>query len=456
MKKNNSILKALGILFLIFVALSWIIPAGYFSNGEYVKDAISPIGLFDIILYPLAAITSSVFILSALIFILIGAFYGVLNKTKAYPKLVENLAKKFKGKETVVLVVTSLVFIILTSLTSLTLPMFVFVPLFATILMLLGYSKFTSMLATVGSILVGNMASTYGSNVAGYVKYLTESMNIGMRLIFLVLAAIVFVIFLVKTSNTKSNDKDIMLYQKTTKKVSSTPVVVIMILVLIFSLVGMFDWSNVFGVKLFTNIHDAIVGFKIGDYTLFENLMGSMTAIGTWTNYQLAMILLIATFVVGKIYKLKFSEIVEGAIEGIKEMLPVALIAIVANVIFLLMNVNSNGYTFYNSIANTLVGTKIGIVPFGTATFIGSIFYNDFPYFLSGIYGSISSLSDQYVLIGMISQLVHGLVQLIAPTSVILVAGLTYFKIPYTTWLKQMWKCLLCMLAIIIIFLIFV
>ena len=84
MKKNN-ILKAIGILFLLFVVLSWIIPAGYYSYGEYTSTSTTPIGLFDIIIYPFMTATSSVFILTAIDFLLIGAFYGVLNKTKVYP-----------------------------------------------------------------------------------------------------------------------------------------------------------------------------------------------------------------------------------------------------------------------------------------------------------------------------------------------------------------------------------
>ena len=78
MKKNN-ILKALGILFLLYVLVSWIIPAGYFNNGQYTGTTIMPIGLFDIVIYPLMALTSSVFVLMAIDVLLIGALYGVMN-----------------------------------------------------------------------------------------------------------------------------------------------------------------------------------------------------------------------------------------------------------------------------------------------------------------------------------------------------------------------------------------
>ena len=97
MKKKN-FLKAIAIVFLVYVVLTWIIPTGYFSSGEYVKDAITPVGLFDLVRYPLITLTSSVFVLSCLVILLTGSLYAVLNKTGAYQKFVEGIAKKFKSK----------------------------------------------------------------------------------------------------------------------------------------------------------------------------------------------------------------------------------------------------------------------------------------------------------------------------------------------------------------------
>ena len=65
--KMKNLLKTLLVVFLVYVVLTWFIPTGYFSSGDYIKDAITPIGLFDIIRYPLITLTSSVFILIALV-----------------------------------------------------------------------------------------------------------------------------------------------------------------------------------------------------------------------------------------------------------------------------------------------------------------------------------------------------------------------------------------------------
>lgn len=459
MKKNN-LLKSILIVFLLFVVLSWIIPAGYFSSGEFISGSTLPIGLFDLIIYPLITATSSVFILAAIVILLIGGLYGVLNRTGAYGKLLDNMVKKLKGKEKGTLIVVTVLFTVLSSLTGLNLPLFVFVPMVATLLMLLGYNKFTTMLATIGGILAGNMASTYGFNIAGYVSYLTENINdsIITRIVMLVLVLGVLIFTVLKTATIdKKTKEEISMYEKNIdKKAKCTGLSITLILTFIIIFVGMINWNGLFGIELFNNIHKAVTTFKLGNYDLFGKLIGTVPAIGTWTNYELSLMLIIASFIIGKLYKLSLSQIVESFVDGAKKMTPVALMMIAANIIFLLMNIDSNGYTIYNTIANGIlnIGEELNAVTLGFATLIGGVFYNDFPYLLSTLYSPITSLTQNYALVGIVTQTVHGLVQFIAPTSVMLVIGLTYFDIPYTDWLKKLWKLFALLLLVIIIILI--
>lgn len=452
MKKNN-ILKALGILFLLYVLVSWIIPAGYFNNGQYTGTTIMPIGLFDIVIYPFMALTSSVFVLMAIDVLLIGALYGVMNKTCFYSNLLDKLVKKFKGNEKKVLIISTVLFTLLSSLTGLNLVLIIFVPMVATLLMLLGYSKVTSMLATIGGILAGNIASLYGSNIAGYATYLNSNVNdnIIIKICFLVFVMVVLTLFTVKSSDKKEKVKDIKLYEKNTNKVKLTKGVVTLSLMFIILVVAMYNWSMTFNIDLFDKIHESITGFKLGNFPLFSYLIGSIPAFGHWTNYDLGFTLIVVTFIIGKLYKLSFKEIIDASVEGIKEMLPVALMVMVANILFLLMNVNSNGYTFYNTMISKTVGDSVAYLPFGLVTAIGSLLYNDFPYLLSTVYSATAPLTDKYNVIFMLTETIHGIVQFIAPTSVVLVIGLMYFDIDYVKWLKNIWKLLLCIFILSLI-----
>lgn len=460
--KKKTLLKAIAIVFLVYVVLTWIIPTGYFASGTYVKDAITPIGLFDIIRYPIITLTSSVFLLSALVILLIGGFYGVLNKTGVYQQIVERLAQKFKGREKLFLIITTLLFVVLSSLTALNLPLFIMVPMFATILLLLGYSKFTSMLATIGSILIGNIVSTYGFNVAGYITYFSNNINdsIVYRIILFVLITAAFIFTVIKSSkiNDKTKNSDIALYNKLESKnkvqKSFVPMIAISIVMMIVILVGMINWSKLFGITFFSDIYVKITDFTISGYPIFTNIIGSIYEMGNWTNYELAFMLVLTTIVIGLVYKLKFKDLVESFKDGIKEILPVALYALIANLLFLVVNTSSTGYTIFPTIANYLFGLAKGfnVITFGFVSFIGSIIYNDFPYLLSSIYDPVNSLySSSISIMGIIVQTIHGLVQFIAPTSILLVVGLKYFDIDYKDWFKNVYKLLLTIFVAIII-----
>lgn len=53
--------------------------------------------------------------------------------------------------------------------------------------------------------------------------------------------------------------------------------------------------------------------------------------------------------------------------------------------------------------------------------------------------------------LAIITQSFYGLTMLIAPTSTLLILGLTYLDIPYVEWLKKSWKLLLELFVVIVI-----
>lgn len=488
--KKYTLLKAIGICFLVFIVLSWIIPTGYFSGGSFVKGETAPLGFFDILRYPIITLSSSVFILNAIVILFIGGLYGVLNKTGVYGKFVTTIAKKFKGKEQWFLVISILVFTILTSLTALTLPLFVLVPFFVAVILTLGYRKITALVATVGAILVGNMGSTYGFNVNGYVSYFFGTdinKMIWYRVLLFVLLVGVLIYMTIKMSRLSKTE---VKAKKTTKprkgkeeieeikeeipfltveegkKKSAMPMVIVMILLVIVSLVGMFNWANTNpNFTFFNDIHEAIQDFKIGGYALFKNIIGAIDPIGYWSNYEFSILLVLASLLVGWIYSVKFKDMVKAFFDGTKKMLPVALYAMIASIVFLLMNRDgSNNSSIFATITNGILGwtnayelnNLVNVGMHGVLATLGGFFFNDFPYLLNAIASQVGSLYKDTTLIGLIYQGFHGLVMLIAPTSVVLVAGLKYLEIPYTEWLKNIWKYLLAAFVILLIVLVIV
>ena len=225
-----------------------------------------------------------------------------------------------------------------------------------------------------------------------------------------------------------------------------------MTITFILIIVGMYNWYYSFGIELFTNIHTAIADVEYNNLPVLSYLIGDIGEIGFWNNYEFAFILIILAFIIGKLGNLKCDEIVESFLDGAKKMLPVAIFAILANIIFLFMNSNSTGYVFYSTICNFFfeLSDKLGVLSVGITSAIGGILYNDFPYMLSIVSSQVTATYDNLTLVTFIQFAIHGLVQLIAPTSVLLVAGLTYLDIPYKEYLKNIWKYVVGALIIII------
>lgn len=509
MKRN--LLKAIGISFLIFVVLSWIIPVGTYSDGKLTTNGTDPVGLFDLISIPVSTLLT--FILYALVFACIGGLYGVMEKTGALTKWTEKIANKFSSKGFVIF--TIIFFVVLSSLTGLLMPLFALVPLFAIILFAQGHDKITAMVSTVGAMLVGSVCSTYGFNITGYTKnLLSVDMNnqIVAKIILLVLLTAALIFFVLKfnakkeevkpavkstTKKTVKNETKTKVATKkapakktsakkpatkkattkTTKKKSTTknlavtkdvkkvnvksgvsivPLVIIFVLMIIVSMLGMYNWYYGFGIEAFNNIHESIMGIKIGDYPIFENLLSGISQLGYWGNTEFIVIMVISSMLIAWLYRLKVGEYVESFIAGVKQMLPTAIYAALASVILYVLYQAS--YAGTGTIVDTINAKMFGmtddfnVILTGFSALIGSFFYNDLYYLLSGVAAYVTSFDASSLSIaGLLIQSVYGIGMLIFPTSVVLIAGLSYFDVSFKNWFKYIWKFVLAMFLIVLV-----
>ncbi|MBR2832866.1 MAG: hypothetical protein IKE75_00235 [Bacilli bacterium] len=502
MKRN--LLKAIGISFLIFVVLSWIIPVGTFADGKLKTSGIDAVGLFDLIGVPVNTFVT--FALYVVVFMAIGGLYGVMKKTGALDAWTDKVSNRYNGKEKRFLIFTVILFVLLSSLTGLTLMLFVLVPLFAIILSKLNYDKVTALAATVGGILVGSMGSTYGFNISGYTKnILTLDMNFQIvpKIIILVLltAALLFFVlkFAGKDTAKKQETKEVSRKEevkktetKTTKKpssskngkkstkkgkattknmavandvkkvknskgVSTLPLIIIFTLMIIVTIVGMYNWYYSFQINLFNDMHEAIMGVEIKDFKIFENLLSGINALGYWGNNEFIIVMVIAAALIGFIYRLSFGEFVEGFIAGIKKMMPTAIYAALASVILAVLYQAS--YQGTGTLVDTMFNGTMGLtkgfnaLTTGITALYGSFFYNDLYYLLYSLQAYITEFSKQSISIaGLLVQSIYGLGMMIFPTSIVLIAGLSYFDVSYKKWIKYIWKfALIALLAILIV-----
>lgn len=520
MKKHN-LLKVLGITFFVVVVLTWIIPAGSYSSGEFVKSTTQPLGFFDLARTPLIAIAN--LIQYGILFAVIGGLYGVLEKTGAYLPMVDKIVKKWKGKERKLLAILTVIFTLISAVTGLDLFLLVLTPFIASIVLGLGCDKISAMLVTIGSILIGKIGSVYSASVTVYAsQYFGTKMNdeILMRSIICLVVTVLYALFVVgrnkkkvkvvnevteevvvkKTAPKKEEAKTTATTKKastttkktttakkastakktTTAKKTSTkkttkacakaadtivvknkskkilPLVLISLLILVVIGVAMYNWQVAFNTTFFTDLYSSVKEMKVGDYSLVANIIGSITPFGNWGSYDLIIFLTLVTFVIGWLYAVKLDDMIDGYVDGIKKFLPAASLAVLANIIYAAMYSSSTGSNILFTISDWILGLTKG---FNVATMallsgVGSFFINDYQA-LVGTFGSIISAAYEdanvYQYISIIFQSVYGLVMMIAPTSVLLIAGLGLFDISFCEWFKNIWKFLLKLFVVIVI-----
>lgn len=472
--KRYGLLKVLGISFLIVVGLTWLIPTGSYTDGVFTGGDSLPLGLFDLIRTPLSTFAN--LIQYAIVFLLIGGLYGIMNKTGVYSNLVDRLVSKFKGKENKFLIITMLIFTILSSLTGLSFVIFILVPFFVAVLLSMHYNKITALMATVGSMLVGLIGSTYGFSINGYINYylsLDIHSDILTKVIFLALITFLSIVFVLKTTKkidkgevkkdlkkeaTKEETKVVIpLFEKGNKsKKSIWPLVTVMGLMITVLIVGMYNWKYSFDINFFSDSYTSLMGIKVAGYPLFQNLIGAINPMGNWSIYELSIILVIAMLLIGWLYSIKLGDLIDSFIKGAKEMFPTAVYVTLANIVFVVLASSSTGENMFFTIANYLFGLSenLNIVTMTIVSAIGSFFYNDFSNLFNAMGSNIAIIySDAtlYPVIGTIIRTMYGLVMLIAPTSLFLVGGLSYLDVSYTEWFKYIWKFLLQVFGIAIV-----
>lgn len=526
MKKHN-LLKVLGITFFAVLVLTWIIPAGYYSSGEFVEVGTAPLGFFDLARTPLIAIAN--LIQYGILFALIGGLYGVLAKTEVYLPMVDKIVNKWKGKEGRLLALLTIVFTIISAVTGLDLFLLVLTPFIASIVIGLGCDKISAMLVTIGSIIIGKIGSIYSTSVSFYSNQylgLENNTDIWVKVVICFVVTALYTLFVVsrnkktltgskkevvkeevktekvvkKTAPKKVETKKESAKKATTKKVeakkestkkttakkaapkktstkkttkacakaadtivvkkskkkSVLPLIILSLLILVVIVVAIYDWSTAFATTFFTDLYTDVMAIEVNGYPLVANIIGSITPFGNWGIYDLIIFLLIVIPIIGWIYGVKLDDMIDGFTEGVKKFLPAAGLAVLANVIYAAMYSSSTGANIMFTISNWTVGLTEGFSVASTSLLagIGSFFFNDYQTLIGSLSAPITvAYTDAtvYSFIAIIFQTIYGFVMMIAPTSVLLIAGLGLFDISLCDWFKNIWKFLLKLFVVIVI-----
>ena len=448
--KNKNVLKAFGIMLLVTIVLTWIIPSGTVGESGITIGSIQQTGFADI--FNSLEVVTTYFVAPSLFILFVGMFYGVANASGSLKAVTNKLTTMFKNRKELFVIITVLFYALLTALTGMYIPVFMFVPLSIAVLLGLKYSKTQSILATVGASTIGLISQIFDPTIKNLANVQHEKfiwVKVGLFVVLAVLT-ILYVIKISKKEKAEKKEETSMFVPeaRTLEKkatVKGTTMFILLGLLLVVFVLGLTSWNT----DAFSKAYDAIKGVKIGNFAIFSAILGRFEVFGSWTYASLVPTVACAIIVLSIATHTKFSEMIEESYNGAKKVMSMAIVAALLSLV-LIFTLNSGFMgTVINFIAKSGNIALVVISALVSTPFMVDLNYA-LQYVLSMIFYSTNnnSLLELY---GTIVQSIYGVVMLIAPTSVLLVISLMYTEETYSKWFKYIWKFVLAVLVAVLI-----
>lgn len=456
--KKHSLFKMIGITIIVAVVLTWIFPITYFGYN-LTEEARSQVGLFELFSY---GPTIFYYFGNVIFYVLaVGGFYGVLYKIDGYRNLLDKIANKFKGKESIFLAIVMILLAIITSMVGLTTGLLFVFPFIISIILLMGYNKQTAALATIGSVAVGLIGTTVSATNINAIVGLLEldfSSELFTKAIIL-LVGLVLLVFNVLGYGKKhkvSKEEKLELPVSNDSKKRCWPIVVIVDLILVIMILSSISWDTVLGIKLFDTVHEAVMTFEISDFAIFGKILGETNtlAFGKWTLTEFTMLIVLGSGLIALVYRKKFSEFISSFFQGMKKAVKPAALIFLAYIVLVITATHPVLLAIFKPILTATNG--FNAFTMSIVAFISSIFNIENYYIASSTLPYVASIitdTTTYPLIAIVWQTMSGLATLIAPTSIVLIATLSYLNISFWQWIKASWKLILeILVALLLIF----
>jgi len=459
--QEHSLVKWISLFIFVSMALTWIFTYGYFNGAEFFDYGMNQQGITDIpnILY--YAIN---FAVDKIIFLLaLGAFYAVFSKCNGYKKLVTIIAEKFKGKEILFVLISSLLFTAMATLFTQSFISLVFVPFVVSIALSMNLDKLTAFCVTFGSLLIGTLGLTYGGEGLYWFNYYVQAgitTGIIYRLIILAIAFILFNFFTILHVKKVLKDKklnelsaDPFKVENVDKKAKVWPIIVLFAVLFVVIVLGYVGWEANFGITCFKTFHEWLLGLKVGDFAVFKVILGTLAKdafFGNWNLFHASTLLVIISMLAALISRVKFDEFISAFGEGAKKMSKPLLLFVMIYMVMIAAYLSP----FVPTIANMMFNGVEKFNPFlvSIPAFIANVFHTDFGFtgYVVATY-FVSTFGANLEVVHTIFTTLYGFVGLFVPTSAILLIGLSYLDIDYKTWIKYIWIFVLAILVILLL-----
>ena len=441
-------------LIILVAALTWIIPAGQYDRvasealgkdvpvaGSYAPTEANPQGVFDILLAPIAgfydpveytanAIDVSLFVL------IIGGFIGVVTATGAIDTGIKRAMTLAKGREVWMIPFLMALFALGGTTYGMAEETLAFYVLLIPVIIAAGYDAVTAVaviLLGAGVGVLGSTINAFSTVIASDAAGVTFADGLGLRLIILGVCWVVTVAFVMRyAARVKADPSKSLVFDKKAANEAH------------------FLKDTTADVD-FTGLHKIVL-------FLFALTFGVMiwgVSVGGWWMAEMSALFLAATIIIGVIARLGEGKLVESFVAGARDLLGVALIIGLARGIVVVMDAGL--------ITDTILhGAEVSVAGLPPTAFILVIYWIEvgLSFFVPSTSGlavlSMPILAPVADFAGVQRELVvtafataSGMVNLITPTSAVVMGGLAIGRVPYERWLRFVWPLLVVLTVIV-------
>ena len=443
------------VLIILVAALTWIIPAGLYDRvpsealgedvpvaGSYAPTEANPQGVFDVILAPIAgfydpdsytanAIDVSLFVL------IIGGFIGVVTATGAIDAGIARAMVRMKGRENWMIPFLMALFALGGTTYGMAEETLAFYVLLIPVLIAAGYDAVVAVaviLLGAGVGVLGSTINAFSTVIASDAAGVTFADGLVLRLIILAVCWLVTVVFVMRyAARVKADPSKSLVFDKKTANEAH------------------FLGGKANADLSFTGLHQIVL---ILFALTFAVMIWGVSSQGWWMA-QMSGLFLIAAIIIGIIARLGEARLVDTFVNGARDLLGVALIIGLARGIVVVMDAGHITDTILHSAEGAVAGLS-------EVAFINVVYWIEVG--MSFLVPSTSGLAVLTMPIlapvadfaGVQRELVvtafataSGIVNLITPTSAVVMGGLAIGRVPYERWLRFIWPLLL-MLTVII------
>lgn len=474
--KMPSSYTVLIIIITIMAIMTWIIPAGQYQldesgaviAGTYESVAQNPQGIWDVLMAPINAMLgkdpTKAAIDVAFFILMVGGFLGVVNKTGALDVGISSIVKRYKGREKMLIWILMPLFSLGGTTYGMGEETMAFYPLLVPVMMSVGFDSLTGVAIVLLGSQIGCLASTlnpFATVIASDTAGISSADGIVLRVIFWFVMTFLSTYYVYRYADSVQKDpsksltyaqyEDDRKFFKVDDRAQVIPdlskkqkrVLFWFILTFVIMVLGFIPWGDLH-ISWFENLNTWLRNMPV-----LGQVDGHLEPLGTWYFPQTSMLFAVMGIFIGVLYGLKEDEIISSFINGAADLLGVALIVAVARGIQVIMNDGMITATILHWGETGLKGLSEQV--FIVLTYI---FYLPLSFLIpsssglaSATMGIMAPLGDfvnvKGSLIVTAYQSASGLLNLVAPTSGIVMGALAIGRIPLGTWWKFMGKLVL-------------